>query len=589
MLDWLRSHAHKLMLPVTLACMLLLMLRGSQQESPTEDELTHMVRGIAYWQAPDTRLSYGHPALGNAWTALPVAFDADNLRIDQLAGWESATAASVTKAYITKDYARARAQLMRCRFAAMVLGLLLVTYVFFWTRAIFGPLTALAAMVLVAFNPVVLAQCRYVTTDPPAMLGFVVAIGELVRYLRGARFSIVLMPLALSLGLLTKYSGVMLVPFALCAALVVCLTGRGRFSNLPGKQRFLELAKHAGIAAATVLLSINVVYKFNDTGLTVGEILEKPEPRYWVSSKYDDLMERFTPLPKLPAALPIPVPYTYLFGIAGIRGHTSSGFTSYFWGERIRKAPPIYFPVMLAIKNPEPLLLLLASGAALVVIRRRVSLATAVVAAGAAAFLALATRSNLAMGVRHVLPMIPLLCILAARTLDQLWHLAERRELQAALGAALAWNVVAGATAGPDYLGYFNLLAGGREGGHRISIYGEDWGQDRERFAKVVKERRLSPLYYDPMTSTRALEAKHLDIRYKTLRCGMQPSAAWVAVHALSYRTRDLSRCYPFLAGRTPDIEVYNHIYVFWIPKQSEPQSSEKPPTPTDDEPSEEP
>src|SRR5688572_14292511 len=108
MLDRLRHSAHHLALAFTLIVMSGLMLWGSSQDSPTEDELTHMVRGIAYWQSRDTRLSYGHPALGNAWTALPVAFDRDNPRIDKLRGWKTATAAQVTKAYVEKDYARAR-------------------------------------------------------------------------------------------------------------------------------------------------------------------------------------------------------------------------------------------------------------------------------------------------------------------------------------------------------------------------------------------------------------------------------------------------------------------------------------------------
>ena len=73
-------------------------------------------------QAPDTRLSYGHPALGNAWTALPVAFDADNPRIERLSGWKTATAAKITKAYLEKDYGRARDQLMRSRYSAYTVG-----------------------------------------------------------------------------------------------------------------------------------------------------------------------------------------------------------------------------------------------------------------------------------------------------------------------------------------------------------------------------------------------------------------------------------------------------------------------------------
>ncbi len=573
MLERLRAHAQHLALALALVTMSGLMLWGSRHESPTEDELTHMVRGIAYWQSHDTRLSYGHPALGNAWTALPVAFDANNPRIDSLKGWQTATAAKVAKAYVEQDYGRARAQLLRARLAAMALGLLLVSYVYYWCLSIFGLRTALVVLVLTAFNPVVIAQCRYVTTDPPAMLGFAIGVGELVRYLRGAKYSAYLMPLGLSLGLLTKYSGVILVPYALGTAAIVCGLGRGRFAGLTKKARWLGLAKDAGIAVVITTLCINVAYKFNDTGMSVGAILDKPEPQYWVSSRYDDLLERFTPLPKLPRALPIPVPYTYIFGIAGIRGHTTAGFTSFYWGEKVKKAPLSYFPVMLGIKNPPSLLLLLAAGLVLLVRRKRLSLESSAIAAGAAAFMLVATRSNLAMGVRHVLPVIPLLSILAGRSFEHCWELLPKLGQRYALCGLVGTTCISAVTAGPDFLGYFNLFAGGRKGGHRISIYGEDWGQDREKLADFVRERKLAPLYYDPMTATRALEAKYLKLPYKTLRCGMKVQGAWVAVHALSYRTRDLKKCYPFLRGRKVDLDVNDHIYLFKIPKAEKPQA----------------
>lgn len=557
--------APHLALVCTLLAMAGLMSWGSRDDSPTEDELTHLVRGIAYWQAPDTRLSYGHPALGNAWTALPVAFDADNPRIEKLNGWKTATAAKVTKAYVEKDYGRAREQLMRARMAPMALGLLLVTYLFYWSRAIFGLRTALAVTLFTAFNPVVIAQCRYVTTDPAAMIGFVIGVGEFVRYLRGGRFSIWLMPLGLALGLLTKYSGMVLIPFALVTGVAVCAAARGRFQGLAARPRWLELAKHMAIAAGVITLAINVTYKFNDTGLTVGQILDKPEPQYWVSSRYDDLMERFTPLPKLPRSLRVPIPYTYLFGIAGIRGHTTSGFTSYFWGQRITKAPVTYFPVLLAIKNPPGELAFLLAGAALVAWRRRIRLETGAVLSAAVVFLLVASRSNLAMGVRHVLPVVALLGVLAGRSFDKLWELWSRREVRGGLGAVLSTTLLSAVTAGPDFLGYFNVLAGGRAGGHRISIYGEDWGQDRVKLVKLVKERRLTPLYYDPQTGTRALEVRYLKLRYSRPRCGMTPERGWLALHALTYHTRDIAKCYPFIAGKRPDIEINDHIYLFKI------------------------
>jgi hypothetical protein len=581
LLGGVRKQVHHLALVLGLLVMSGLMLRGYSTDSPTEDELTHMVRGIAYFRGADTRLSYAHPPLGNAWTALPVAWDSQVPDFEKLKGWKTATAATTTRSYVDKDYGFARAQLMKSRLAAMALGLLLVAYVYYFCLSIFGLRTALAALVLLTLNPILLAQCRYVTTDPAAMLGFSIAVGELVRYLRGGRFGVLRLSLGLSLAVLTKFSGLMLVPLALVVVLVCCVSGQGVYAEQPRKRRFLRFARDAALTVVGVVLAINVAYKFNDTGLRVGEILDRKEPSYWVSNMYPNLFERYTPLPKLPRALPIPVPYSYMFGIAGIRGHTDNGFTSYFWGKQLKKAPPHYYPVLLLIKNPPGLLALLAAAAVVFARSRKLSLTSWVLACSIAAFLAVASRSNLAMGVRHVLPIVPPLSILAARAFDVLWQQFPQEYAQLALCAVLGSVAVSAASAGPDYLGYFNVLAGGRKGGHQISIYGEDWGQDRERFAQLIKDRKLDPLYYDPQTAMRAQEMRYLGARYRPLRCGTKVSGAWVALHALTYRTHDVARCYPYLKGREPDLKVNDHILIWNVPKAT----SSSPESPTKREP----
>ena len=568
MLGGVRKQLHHLALVVGLVVMSLLMLRGYSEDSPTEDELTHMVRGIAYFRGADTRLSYAHPPLGNAWTALPIAWDAQNPDIDKLKGWSTATASTTTKAYVDKDYGYARAQLMRARLMAMTVGLMLVAYVYYFCLSIFGLRTALVALALLTLNPVLLAQCRYVTTDPAAMLGFSVAVGELVRYLRGARYGVVRVALGLSLAMLTKFSGVTLVPLSFVITVVCCFTGQGPFANLPKKRRFIRLGQHVAVVLTGILLCINLAYKFNDTGLSVGEVLDRKEPSYWVSNMYPNLFERYTPLPSLPRGLRLPIPYSYMFGIAGIRGHSDNGFTSYFWGQKLKKAPPSYFPTLLAIKSPPALILLWVAAAFLFLRKRQLSFTSWVLASSVALFLAVASRSNLAMGIRHVLPVIPPLSILAARAFDLLWTGFPTQPVRVGLGLLLASLGVTGLTAGPEYLGYFNVFIGGRRGGHEISIYGEDWGQDRQRLAELVKSRKLEPIYYVPQTAMRAQEMKYLGMRYRTLRCGTRVSGAWVALHALTYRTHDLARCYPYVLGHAPDLAVNDHIFLWKIPKQ---------------------
>src|SRR5207253_6229159 len=54
----------------------------------------------------------------------------------------------------------------------------------------------------------------------------------------------------------------------------------------------------------------------------------------------------------------------------------------------------------------------------------------------------------------------------------------------------IAWQVVGTARVGPDQLAYFNELAGGPEGGHRVVVDSSlDWGQDLAGLARWLEAR----------------------------------------------------------------------------------------------------
>lgn len=105
--------------------------------------------------------------------------------------------------------------------------------------------------------------------------------------------------------------------------------------------------------------------------------------------------------------------------------------------------------------------------------------------ASAAGILLVATIfGNINLGIRHILPVYSGLSIVAAEGLLSLM----RRQATRALAAALAiWLVAGSALAHPDYLAYFNELAGSRP--ERILIDSDlDWGQDVQRLGKRLAD-----------------------------------------------------------------------------------------------------
>jgi len=106
-----------------------------------------------------------------------------------------------------------------------------------------------------------------------------------------------------------------------------------------------------------------------------------------------------------------------------------------------------------------------------------------------AALLLASTRSAFNIGARHLLPIWALLVFAGAVVVGR--ELAARPRLRAALAGALVLS--AGLTlcsAGDSPIAWFNVLAGGPEGGRRwFSDSNVDWGQDLYRLHLYLSER----------------------------------------------------------------------------------------------------
>jgi hypothetical protein len=555
---------------VSLAGAFFLQHRGLEDKSPTEDEWAHLTRGILYWQTGDARTSFGHPPLANAIAALPVAFDARNPDLTESKYWETARVGKVALRWLRDDYDTPRAHLIKARKMMVVFLLAFIVYSYFFTSAFFGPTAALIVVLLTAFHPTLIAQSRYVTTDFPAALGALVGAGEFTRYLSNKKFySVVTMALGVSFAVLCKHSLVVFVVIAVVIGIGAAALGLGRFANRKLPARMGLAVGHLVLTALIVTASVNVAYRFRDTGMTVQEIVDRPEPTGVVSRlSQGEVFEKHTPLSGWPPGLRIPLPYTYVYGLATMRGYNQYGYPSWFWGKSSRKGSVWYFPVMLLIKNP--LVWLLGLGLAVAAVSRKRFPGGAALVFGlfGLGFLAVAMKASLNMGIRHGLPVIAILTPFSA------WGLAEAAALKCKLArpavfAAVASMPLVAAYASPNLLGYFNLLAGGRQGGHKVSLIGEDWGQDRAALARFVKQEELSPLYYDLQTPTRKLEADWLGLPYESYRCKStpghprtKPEKAWVAVHALRVEN---TNCFKWLRDRTPDYVINDHIRIYYI------------------------
>ena len=162
----------------------------------------------------------------------------------------------------------------------------------------------------------------------------------------------------------------------------------------------------------------------------------------------------------------------FLIGILQVLRNSGKGAEIYFLGELRQGGWWYYFPVILAIKTPIPMLLLAAIGAW----RQRLLAILALAILGACML------SNMNYGVRHILPIYVPLSILGAYAVQRLWGIP-----------LAAWLVIGSVLAHPDYLPWMNAFAGKHP--ERIVVDSNlDWGQDVLRLRNICRERGITDL-----------------------------------------------------------------------------------------------
>lgn len=259
--------------------------------------------------------------------------------------------------------------------------------------------------------------------------------------------------------------------------------------------------------------------------------------------------------------IPVPAP-EFLKGIKNVAMLNSRGHLSYLLGRTSQRGWWYYFPVALAVKTTIPFLLFSAAGAAAVVRgpRARRDWRPLVPLLAAMAIIAVCLPSSINLGVRHILPVYPLLSIIAGYGALSLWRVGTARQVaRVACVALLAWTGVTVIRAHPDYIAYFNALAG-RHPEHVLADSNLDWGQDMLRLAGEVRARRIASIsvaYFGTADLARMTTASvHL----------LQPSeraTGWVAVSEMLLVTEPDH--YAWIASIRPTAYVGKTIRLYYL------------------------
>lgn len=352
------------------------------------------------------------------------------------------------------------------RVPTLLMAVPFLAVVFLWGRAMLGTPAALTALALCTFDPTLLAFAPLVHTDFTLTVLFVAALAQTWRLRRGFTW-----PRAAGLGLIcglalcAKYSALLLGPIIAAIALAEIARlrgGPGLVSAAPSRGQFLLEWLAAGVVVTLVAL------------LPVLLCTWRWDPGWWFRG-LATLYRGITP--------------NYLLYCAGRL--SADGF----W---------YYYLLGIALKIPEGAwgLIALGLGALPHLDRERRLDALIFALLPLAMFHGCAMSLPYNLGVRYVLPTFPLLFLVGG--VGGAWLWGKGRPGRALLALLLGAHALASLWVAPDYLGHFNLLAGGPRSGHRwLDDSNVDWGQDLPALARwraEIKRRdpgaRLGVIYF---------------------------------------------------------------------------------------------
>jgi len=198
------------------------------------------------------------------------------------------------------------------------------------------------------------------------------------------------------------------------------------------------------------------------------------------------------------------VPAPELFaGIRDVLQHNSRGHWAYLLGARSPLGFWYFYPVALAVKTPLPLLALAAFGVVLVF--RKTVPRLWIPLCFAAAVLQAGMMGHINIGIRHVLPVHMGMALLAAAAVMKM--IESRRMATGVAVVLLACFAGSSILSHPDYIAYFNLLAGTHP--ENVLVDSDlDWGQDIKRAAVRLRELGAREVMF-PQFVVADLEKEH--------------------------------------------------------------------------------
>ena len=522
-----------------------LMFASAYDDSPSYDEIDNIAAGYYYVTTQSYWINHYQPPLVKDFSGLVVAATNPKSFLER-PEW-SHFKLGLTDIFFWGQ-PDAQNMLRLARIPSMIFAIAFLVYFFKRIEREFGSATGLIAVTMMGMSPTFLTHARFVTTDVPGASCFFIGLFTFIDYLRKPNTrSLTVLAIVTGLALLVKFSLTFLLPMYCLLFIIWNLTLEGNQRETT-KQLCLRSLKHASVFLLIVASIVWLGYYINMMHMT-------PKFQEWYVHKHlkdwlnDPRVELISITSEIPILRPFSWYFTGLFGqFLNVRnGHFSF---SYLQGALYKGGNLWYFPYLLTLKEPIGFLILFlttvavvfakigknllvhsaavfntsaplvkldkteseyssSKGSAIAGLKHYVHLNFVVFASiiFATLYFAIAMRSNLNIGLRHILPVISFMYMLTAIGLVGVFNqslenkgVCSQKNIIWAVSAVLLYGCASSLLAYPGYLSYYNELAGGKTHGLNVAIDSNfDWGTDLYRLKKFVDENkidRINLLYF---------------------------------------------------------------------------------------------
>ncbi|NLE46236.1 MAG: hypothetical protein GX620_16065, partial [Chloroflexi bacterium] len=513
-------------------------LRSARYASATYDEFVYIARGYTYLSTGETWLKVRHPILIDVLAAAPLRLLSDVRLPPADPAWATRDIYLYAYEFMWELNDHQADQIIYLsRLPIILLTVVLSAGVFRWASESAGFIAGLVSSVLCCLDPNLLAHARLVTPDAGQTTFIFLSALAWWRYLqRPTAKRWLIAGVALGVAQAAGFPALILFPVLAAASLTWGWSaGRARGA--------LDHLVSLGAASLVALAVLWAIYGFR-WGPVDGLGLSLPAPYHW-----EELVSLLQRLQRRDLA--------------------------YCCGEVYRGGRWDFFVVALFTKTPLPTLAFCSLGV-FAIVRQKRCIRDSALWMLPATYYGNALISELNIGYRHILPILPFVFIIGGQSIG----LVRARWQKIVWIGLLGWLAVASLSAHPFYLTYFNELVGGPSGGKDFLVVSDlDWGQDLPGLQVYLDERQVDEVYLSWFGTT---PPEHYGIEYRPLPAWpprglptqlpyhpVYPLPGAYAISAANLVGARLSQpdTFVWFRMRQPQATIGHSIYIYEVPR----------------------